>query len=145
MIEVSSRDANIVGLQPSLAAVCTLVLNSKENQDRFMNMNGVALILSLMKKWHRHPKVLEHCCIALRYACNQHAGNCNDVKKLHGVKNLNSIMRSHFNNPRLFEMACLALAVLCQGDKEIQESPTVAEAIKATCEAMETFPEDPVV
>ncbi len=145
MIEVSSRDVNVVGLQPSLAAICTLVLNSSENQDRFMNMNGVELILGLMKKWHRNPKVLEHCCIALRYSCNQHAGNCEDVKRLHGVKQLNSVMRSHFNNPRLFEMSCLALAVLCQADREIQESPTVSEAIKATCEAMHAFPEDGVI
>ncbi len=145
MIQISSRDANVVGLQPSLAALCTLVLNSVENQDRFMHMNGVSMILGLMKKWHQNPKVLEHCCIALRYSCNQHEGNCDDVKRLHGVKNLNAVMRSHFKNPRLFEMASLALAVLCTGDKEIQESPTISEAIKTTCEAMQAFPDDSVV
>lgn len=126
-------------LQPVLATICTLVLESDDNKNRFHTVGGVEAILDVMQKWKSDTYVLEHCCAALRYSCNDHFGNCDEVKNHNGVRSILGVMELHPENVNVTLWCCLTLADLCKGDDELQSSPNVVQAIRKVISAMSMF------
>ncbi|PXF43827.1 hypothetical protein BWQ96_06448 [Gracilariopsis chorda] len=139
LVEKTAEYTEIKALQPVLATICTLVLDSEENKNRFHAIGGVEAILDVMQKWKQDTYVLEHCCAALRYSCNEHFGNCDEVKIHNGVRSILGVMELHPQNVNVTLWCCLTLADLCKGDEELQSSPNVIQGIRKVISAMEMF------
>lgn len=139
LVEKTSEYKDLGALQPVLATICTLVLDSEDNKNRFHASGGVEAILDVMQKWKTDTYVLEHCCAALRYSCNDHYGNCDEVKNHNGVRSILGVMELHPENVNVTLWCCLTLADLCKGDEELQSSPNVFQGIRKVVSAMSTF------
>lgn len=139
LVERTAEFKDIGALQPVLATICTLVLDSEDNKNRFHAVGGVEAILDVMQKWKSDTYVLEHCCAALRYSCNEHFGNCNEVKNHNGVRSILGVMELHPENVNVTLWCCLTLADLCKGDEELQSSPNVVQGIRKVVSAMNMF------
>lgn len=139
LVERTVEYKNLGALQPVLATICTLVLESEENKNRFHSVGGVEAILDVMQKWKHDTYVLEHCCAALRYSCNDHFGNCDEVKNHNGVRSILGVMEMHPENVNVTLWCCLTLADLCKGDEELQSSATVVQGIRKVIGAMGMF------
>lgn len=139
LIERTAEFKDLGALQPVLATICTLVLESEENKNRFHSAGGVEAILDVMQKWKHDTYVLEHCCAALRYSCNDHFGNCDEVKNHNGVRSILGVMEMHPENVNVTLWCCLTLADLCKGDEELQSSATVVQGIRKVVSAMSMF------
>lgn len=126
-------------MQPVLATICTLVLESEENKNGFHAAGGVEAILDVIQKWKHDTYVLEHCCAALRYSCNDHFGNCDEVKNHNGVRSILGVMEMHPDNVNVTLWCCLTLADLCKGDEELQSSGTISQGIRKVVSAMNMF------
>ncbi|KAI0557465.1 Armadillo-like helical domain containing protein [Gracilaria domingensis] len=129
----------IKALQPVLATICTLVLDSEDNKNRFRAVGGVEAILYVMQRWKQDTYVLEHCCAALRYSCNNHFGNFDEVKIHNGVRSILGVTELYPENVNVTLWCCLTLADLCKGDEELQSSPNVIQGIRKVISAMEMF------
>eukprot|EP00178_Gracilaria_changii_P013091 TRINITY_DN368_c0_g1_i1.p1 TRINITY_DN368_c0_g1~~TRINITY_DN368_c0_g1_i1.p1 ORF type:complete len:1761 (-),score=295.23 TRINITY_DN368_c0_g1_i1:14459-19741(-) len=139
LVEKTAEFLEIKALQPVLATICTLVLDSEDNKNRFHAVGGVEAILDVMQKWKQDTYVLEHCCAALRYSCNDHFGNCDEVKIHNGVRSILGVMELYPENVNVTLWCCLTLADLCKGDEELQSSPNVIQGIRKVISAMEMF------
>ncbi|CDF38635.1 unnamed protein product [Chondrus crispus] len=139
LVERTAEYRELGALQPVLATICTLVLDSEDNKNRFHAVGGVEVILDVMQKWKSDTYVLEHCCAALRYSCNEHFGNCDEVKRHNGVRSILGVMELHPENVNVTLWCCLTLADLCKGDEELQSSPNVVQGIRKVVSAMTTF------
>ncbi|CAN8067839.1 unnamed protein product [Agarophyton chilense] len=139
LVEKTAEFFDIKALQPVLATICTLVLDSEDNKNRFHAVGGVEAILDVMQKWKQDTYVLEHCCAALRYSCNDHFGNCDEVKIHNGVRSILGVMELYPENVNVTLWCCLTLADLCKGDEELQSSPNVIQGIRKVISAMELF------
>lgn len=139
LVERTAEFKDIAALQPVLATICTLVLDSEDNKNRFHAVGGVEAILDVMQKWKSDTYVLEHCCAALRYSCNEHFGNCDEVKNHNGVRSILGVMELHPENVNVTLWCCLTLADLCKGDEELQSSPNVVQGIRKVISAMNMF------
>lgn len=139
LVERTAEYKELGALQPVLATICTLVLESEENKNRFHAVGGVEAILDVMQKWKHDTYVLEHCCAALRYSCNDHFGNCDEVKNHNGVRSILGVMEMHPENVNVTLWCCLTLADLCKGDEELQSSATVVQGIRKVVSAMNMF------
>ena len=139
LVERTSQYRDLGALQPVLATICTLVLESEDNKNRFHAVGGVEAILAVMQKWKNDTYVLEHCCAALRYSCNDHFGNCDEVKNHNGVRSILGVMEMHPENVNVTLWCCLTLSDLCKGDEELQSSPIVVQAIRKVVSAMNMF------
>lgn len=139
LVERTAEYKELGALQPVLATICTLVLESEENKNRFHSVGGVEAILDVMQKWKHDTYVLEHCCAALRYSCNDHFGNCDEVKNHNGVRSILGVMEMHPENVNVTLWCCLTLADLCKGDEELQSSATVVQGIRKVVSAMNVF------
>lgn len=139
LVERTAEFKDLGALQPVLATICTLVLDSEDNKNRFHTVGGVEAILDVMQKWKSDTYVLEHCCAALRYSCNEHFGNCDEVKNHNGVRSILGIMELHPENVNVTLWCCLTLADLCKGDEELQSSPNVVQGIRKVVSAMSMF------
>eukprot|EP00177_Eucheuma_denticulatum_P004642 GFKZ01008446.1.p1 GENE.GFKZ01008446.1~~GFKZ01008446.1.p1 ORF type:complete len:1673 (-),score=232.88 GFKZ01008446.1:2229-7247(-) len=139
LVERTAEFKDLGALQPVLATICTLVLDSEDNKNRFHAVGGVEAILDVMQKWKSDTYVLEHCCAALRYSCNEHFGNCDEVKNHNGVRSILGIMELHPENVNVTLWCCLTLADLCKGDEELQSSPNVVQGIRKVVSAMSMF------
>lgn len=139
LVERTAEFRDLGALQPVLATICTLVLESEENKNRFHSVGGVEAILDVMQKWKQDTFVLEHCCAALRYSCNDHFGNCDEVKNHNGVRSILGVMEMHPDNVNVTLWCCLTLADLCKGDEELQSSATVKQGIRKVVSAMNMF------
>lgn len=139
LVEKTAEFKDLGALQPVLATICTLVLESEENKNRFHAVGGVEAILDVMQKWKHDTYVLEHCCAALRYSCNEHFGNCDEVKNHNGVRSILGVMEMHPENVNVTLWCCLTLADLCKGDEELQSSATVVQGIRKVVSAMNMF------
>lgn len=139
LVEQTSGYREINALQPVLATICTLVLDSEDNKNRFHEVGGVEAILKVMQSWRDDTYVLEHCCAALRYSCNDHYGNCIEVKNHNGVRSITGVMEKHSQNVNVMMWCCLTLADLCKGDEDVQSSRLIIEGIRRVISAMTTF------
>lgn len=139
LVERTAEYRDLGALQPVLATICTLVLDSEDNKNRFHAVGGVEAILDVMQKWKSDTYVLEHCCAALRYSCNEHFGNCDEVKRHNGVRSILGVMELHPDNVNVTLWCCLTLADLCKGDEELQSSPNVVQGIRKVVSAMTMF------
>ncbi|KAI0556939.1 Armadillo-like helical domain containing protein [Gracilaria domingensis] len=139
LVEKTAEFFEIKALQPVLATICTLVLDSEDNKNRFHAVGGVEAILDVMQRWKQDTYVLEHCCAALRYSCNDHFGNCDEVKIHNGVRSILSVMELYPENVNVTLWCCLTLADLCKGDEELQSSRNVIQGIRKVISAMEMF------
>lgn len=139
LVEKTAEYKDLGALQPVLATICTLVLDSEDNKNRFHAVGGVEAILDVMQKWKSDTYVLEHCCAALRYSCNEHFGNCDEVKQHNGVRSILGVMELHPENVNVTLWCCLTLADLCKGDEELQSSPNVVQGIRKVVSAMSMF------
>lgn len=139
LVERTAEFKELGALQPVLATICTLVLESEENKNRFHAVGGVEAILDVMQRWKHDTYVLEHCCAALRYSCNDHFGNCHEVKNHNGVRSILGVMEMHPENVNVTLWCCLTLADLCKGDEELQSSGTVMQGIRKVVAAMNMF------
>lgn len=139
LVERTAEYKELGALQPVLATICTLVLESEDNKNRFHSVGGVEAILDVIQKWKHDTYVLEHCCAALRYSCNDHFGNCDEVKNQNGVRSILGVMERHPDNVNVTLWCCLTLADLCKGDEELQSSATVVQGIRKVVSAMHVF------
>lgn len=139
LVERTAEYKELGALQPVLATICTLVLESEENKNRFHSVGGVEAVLDVMQKWKHDTYVLEHCCAALRYSCNDHFGNCDEVKNHNGVRSILGVMEMHPENVNVTLWCCLTLADLCKEDEELQSSATVVQGIRKVVSAMNVF------
>lgn len=128
-------------LRPTLSTLCTLLINSKDNQDRFQEAGGVEAVLDVSHRWGRNEAVVELCCVVLRHSCGEHDGNRDEIKANNGIRTLQEILQNHPRNAGVVTAVCQALAVICHGDHELQTAAGLNDTIPTAVAAMGSFEE----
>lgn len=139
LISISSEKQDEAVLHPALSTLCTLLVNSPDNQDRFQEVGGVEAVLEILALWRKNEGIVELCCVVLRHSCGEHDGNRDDIKAKNGIRTLQGALHNHPSSPAVITAACQALAVICYGDSELQTSAGMLDSIPSTVEAMEMF------